>query len=175
LRIQAIALLVGILVLALLAAGCGGGGGSGSASGAEGGAADAEGSSSEKEEFEAQVNPVCEKSNAKTRAAIIHAYGTPAVTSAKNEADAINYEVTIFVPLLIKDAEARLAAIQASEPPSGEEAEVKKIEDAYRAWIQKASNTPLKIVIANNIYNDARELSGKFPLVKCGLNPFEEP
>jgi formiminotetrahydrofolate cyclodeaminase len=175
LRKQGIALLFGVLVLALLVAGCGGSDDGGSASGAEGGTASAEGSSPEKEEFAAEVNPTCEKSNQKTYNAIVHAYGTPKVTKAKTEADAINYEVNIFVPLLIKDAEARLAAIQAATPPSEEEEEVKAIEDAYQAWIHKASNTPLKIVLANDIYNDARELSGKFPLVKCGLSPFEEP
>jgi hypothetical protein len=186
LRKPPVILIASILALVLFAAGCGGDDDSGAsgATGTETAANPESGGDSddavasdpaENEAFQEEANAVCLKSGSKARAAILRAYDTPRLKKASTEAEGIQLEVSLFVPILITDAEARVKGISALEPPSGEEAQVQEILDSYRAWIDKASGTPLKIVIANDVYNEARELSGKFPLVKCGLSPFEEP
>ncbi len=196
-----VVLLVGVLIPGLLMAGCGGGdddGSSGSAASAEsgattqengasnaGGASDSEGNgtadangtagavSGEKAEFTAQANAICLKSNAKVAPEIVSAYKKAEAEGVDSPAEGREFEATTVVPLVIEDAEAQADGIGALEPPSGEEELVEAILDAYQAWIDKAEADPDKTAQTNDIFDQARELAGKYPLVKCGLSPFE--
>jgi hypothetical protein len=151
-------------------------GGEGEGSGSElesGGSTEAV--SPEKVAFSEKANAGCLKSNKKARAEILKELSGPKITRANTEAEAIRFETEVLVPILVTDAESRLKAIGGSSPPIEDQSQVKAILDSLEQWIEKAKATPLKIVVADDIFNEARELAGKYPLVKCGLSPFEEP
>jgi hypothetical protein len=147
------------LALAILIAGCGG-----SDEGSNGGQASVQ-----------EVNAACKASDKKAVSEIKKAYRTATANGVSSEREGIQLEASVLVPVLIAEAESQLAAIDSLEVPDGEEAQVRRILDAYRSWIKKAKGTPFKVVVANDVYNHARELVGKYGLRECGLNPFEEP
>jgi hypothetical protein len=157
LRKRSSALGVGTLIFGLLVAGCG---------------SDSAGSSGQKSVQE--VNVACKASNKKTASEIKNAY----IVGRKNgvlgsERKEIQLEVTVLIPIAIGGAQSQVAAIDSLEVPSGDEAQVKQILEAYRTWIEKAKATPFKMVVANDIYNKARERAGKYGLDQCEVNPFE--
>jgi hypothetical protein len=148
------------LILGLLVAGCGGSG-------------DDEGAS--RADFVRQANAVCFKANSKAGSSIVSTYDLAKVRESNSESEAIDFEVNLFVPILLKDAESQMEGIAALEVPSGEEEKVEALLGSYKAWVKKADTVPLKIVIANDIYNSAREMAGKMGLDKCEQTPYEEP
>lgn len=150
-------LICSFLVFCVLAAGCGG--------------SDSGGIS--KEAFTRQANAICVKANKKAGSKLLAAYNLPGVKHSKSEGEAIKLEVTVFVPILIEDAEADLAGIGALDVPSGDEGQIEALLNAYEAWLKKAKGTPFKVVVANDIYNTARELAGKYGLDKCSLSAFQ--
>lgn len=154
-RKRSSALAVGVLVLGLLAAGCGGGG----SSGGSGGDATAQ-----------QVDVKCKAANSKVAVQLLN---TLRKAKPKSEQEEIHLEVTQWVPVLIAGAEAELLAIESLEVPEGKQAEVKRILDAYRQWMLKARSRPFKVVVANDVYKQARELAKKYGLADCGEDPFE--
>jgi hypothetical protein len=164
LRKRSVALVLGALVLVLLVAGCGGGGDS-SGGGSE--------PSPESTAFTAKANAICLKSNAKTSLAIVHAYKKAEAAGVDTEAEGKKLEATVIIPLVVTDAETQSKGISALPAPEGEEEKVKTLLGAYQAWIAKAKSDPAKIAAANDIFNEARTLAGKYPIVKCGLSPFE--
>jgi hypothetical protein len=154
-----LAVLLGcVSTIGLLAAGCGGGD--------EGG---------DPKEFARQGNAVCVEGNTKAGSEILAAYASPKLKKAKSEREAINLEVNVFVPILIRDAETQLAGIDSLDMPSGDDEEVEAILNAYKRWLKKAEVTPLQVVLANDIFNDARKMSREYGLVKCADTPYEEP
>jgi hypothetical protein len=146
------------LVVGLLAAGCGG--------------SDAGGS---KKEFAQQGSAVCVKSNTKAGSKVLVAYKRPEFVNAKTHREAINLEVTLFMPILIEDAENQLRGLRALEAPSNEEDKVEAILGAYEGWIDKAQATPLQAIFGADIFNEARELAGRYGMTKCAASPYEEP
>lgn len=125
--------------------------------------------------FVKQVNAVCLKTNKKAAGEILESYERPDVRTASTEKEAIRLEVAIFVPILLEAAKAQLRGIEELEAPGGDEAEVEKIADAYETWIGEAEGAPFQVVIANDVYNDARRLAGKYGLTKCAISAFEDP
>jgi hypothetical protein len=146
------------LFLGLLAAGCGSGGGSESVS---------------RKEFAHQANAICSKVNGKAASELQKAYKSPPLNHVKTEAEGIRGEVTILVPILITEAERVSRDIGNLGVPDGEETLVNSMLGAYDAWIKKAKATPLRVVVANDIFNHARELTGKYGLSECGLTPYQ--
>jgi hypothetical protein len=73
----------------------------------------------------------------------------------------------------LADAEAQTRAIRSFDPPSGDEEQVRAILAAYRKWIERAKQSPLRTVVANDVYNEARALAKSYGLVECGMNPYE--
>lgn len=124
--------------------------------------------------FIRQANAVCFKANSEAGSKIFESYELPKVKQAA-EAEGINLEVNLYVPILKKDAESQHDGIAALEVPGDEEEKVETLLKAYKDWLKKAEDVPLKVVIANDIYNHARELAGKMGLAKCEQTPFEEP
>lgn len=153
-RKRSSALGVGVLVLGLLAAGCGS-----SSDGSGGGQASAQ-----------QVNTECLAGNKKVAFELKKDYSDAEPSTEKEE---IQLEVSVWVPALIAHAESQILAISSLEVPEEDEAEINRILDAYRSWIAKAKATPFKIVVANDVYTEARELAGKYGLAKCAEDPFE--
>jgi hypothetical protein len=135
------------------------------------GGSDDEGMS--KEAFSQQANKGCANANKKAASEIEDAFKLPEFANAKSEAEGIRAEVTELVPILIKEAEAEHKSIQGLGSPDEGEAQVQSMLTAYSDWIKKAEASPLKIVIANDIFNNARELAKKYGLAKCGQTPFE--
>lgn len=127
-----------------------------------------------KEAFIRQANAVCFKANSEAGSKIFNSYELPKVKQA-GEAEGIDLEVNLFVPILMKDAESQHDGISALEVPSDEEERVETLLTAYKSWLKKANDVPLKVVFANDIYNHARELAGKMGLAKCEQTPYEEP
>lgn len=152
------ALVCGVLWVGLVVVGCGGGGEDGL----------------EKTAFVKQANAACAKSAKKARAQLLDAYGRQAVKKSSTEREAIALEVSVFTPILIEEAESQLESIQSLGQPSEGEAEVEKILAAYEGWIEKAKAAPFKVVVANDIYNHARELGGEYGLETCARSAFEE-
>jgi len=153
-----------VLILGLVATGCGGGS---DGDDGDGGAS--------KAAFVRQGNAICFKANSKAGSGILSTYDLKKVRHASTESEAIDFEVNLFVPILMEDAESQLKGIKALDVPSGEEVRVKTLLSSYEAWLEKADTVPLKVVIANDIYNDARELAGKLGLAKCEQTPYESP
>lgn len=147
------------LAAVLFAAGCGGGGDS----------------SGDSEAFIKQANAVCVKSNEVAGEKILTAYNLPNVGAANEETDALSLETKIFMPILIEDAEAQLAGIKALEAPGGDEDEVEAILNAYEEWLERANGSTRQVVVASDMFNEARKLAGEYGLVKCELTPYEEP
>jgi hypothetical protein len=138
------------------------------------GGSDSNDDGASREAFIRQANAVCFKANSEAGSKIFESYETPEVKQA-TEADAINLEVNLYVPILKKDAQSQHDGIAALEAPSDEEEKVETLLESYKAWLKKADDVPLKIVVSNDIYNHARELAGKMGLAKCEQTPFEEP
>lgn len=153
-------LVVCVVALGLVGLGCGDGD-------------EADGSS--RKAFVDQVNAVCVKSNKKATREIVKAYERADVRTANTEKEAIRLEVAIFVPVLLEAAKAQVRAIEGLEAPSGDEAEIEDIVGAYETWIDEAEGAPFQVVIANDVYNDARRLAGKYGLAKCAISAFENP
>jgi len=135
-----------------------------------GGSDDAEVS---KQDFVRQGNAICLKINKKAGDEVKKAFEGPELAGASSEGDGIRGEVTVVVPILIAEAEAQHKGLAGIGMPDGQEAEVEAILGAYTTWIKKAEAAPLKIVLGNDIYNNARELAGKAGLEKCRQTPFE--
>ena len=145
------------LILGLLAAGCGG---------------SSEDDGASRQAFIKEANAVCFKANSKAGTEIYEAYELPKVKKA-GEAEGIDLEVDLFVPILMKSAQSQMDGIGALDVPSDEEERVETLLQAYEAWLEKADDVPLKVVFANDIYNHARELAGKMGLDKCEQTPYE--
>ena len=145
------------LAAMLFAVGCGSGGGG------------------NKKEFAQQGNAVCVKANTKAGSKVLVAYKRPEFVNSKTHREAINLEVTLFMPILIEDAENQLRGLRALDAPSDEGEKVEAILTAYENWIDKAQATPLQAVFGANIFNEARELAAKYGLAKCAASPYEEP
>lgn len=144
--------LVAVLATGILAGGCGG----------DEGAATVR-----------QLNAICQAHNRKAAAEILQVYDDPRVKRANSKREAISLEANLLFPILLVDAEAQARAIRSSHVPSSDEEQVNAILAAYRGWINRVKQAPLKAVVANDVYNEARELAGSYGLPKCGLNPFE--
>ncbi len=185
-----VALMVGALALGLLMAGCGGGSDSGGSSGATGAAstesnaADTESGSSEaggtaetvspeKAAFTKKAEVICLKNNTKTAAELVHAYKKAEAEGVNTEPEGLKLEETVILSILVANAEAQKNGIGSLTPPSGDEAQIEAILDAYQAWIDEAKANPHKTSRAGETYEKARVLAGKYPLVKCGLSPYE--
>jgi hypothetical protein len=123
--------------------------------------------------FARQSNAICSKINKEAAGEVKKAFEGPELAGASSEGDGIRGEVTVIVPILIAEAEAQHKGLASVGMPDGQEAAVEAILGAYTTWIKKAKTSPLKIVLANDIYNDARELAGKAGLAKCRQTPFE--
>lgn len=147
-----------VLAASLLAAGCG--------SSDDGG---------DKQTFVKEANALCVKANTVAGEEILEGYDLRKVKDSNSEKEAISLEVTVFVPILIKDAEAQLAGMKELDAPSEDEEKVEEIIASYEKWLNKAKSTPLQVVIASDIFNDTRELSRKYGMVKCVKTPYEEP
>jgi hypothetical protein len=143
-------------ILAALAAGCGG-----------------EDESAARAALLRRLNASCLVHNRVAAAQILKVYDNPRVKRANSERRAINLEVSLFAPIVLADAEAQARAVRSVDMPSGDEEPLNAILDAYRAWIERAKRSPLRTVVANDVYNEARELARGYGLVKCGLSPFE--
>jgi hypothetical protein len=126
-----------------------------------------------KGQFVRQSNALCLTSNETAAGKIEKALKQPEFANAKSEGEGIRAEVSQLVPILITEAEAQHQGINDLGMPDGQEAEVEAILAAYTAWIDKAKSSPMKIVVANDIYNKARELAGKAGLEKCQQTPFQ--
>jgi hypothetical protein len=137
-----------------------------------GGSDDDDGAS--REAFIRQANSVCFKANSEAGEKIFKSYELPKVKQA-GEQEGIDLEVNYYVPILMEDAENQHDGIAALEVPSDEEEKVETLLKAYKEWLKKADDVPLKVVFANDIYNHARELAGKMGLAKCEQTPYEEP
>jgi hypothetical protein len=148
------------LAMVFLAPGCGGGGSD-------------SGNSQGSEASIKRANAVCVKSNKAAGAKVLAAYGRPSVGVANSETDAVKLETKIFMPILIEDAEAQLKGLKALEVPAGDE--VGAILSAYEKWLEKATASPRQMVVASDMFNEARKLAGKYGFVKCELTPYEEP
>jgi len=125
--------------------------------------------------FVKEANLICTKGNEVAGAKIVKAYERPDIKESNSEKDAISLEVSVLVPYLIEDAETQLEGIKGMDAPGGDEEEIEAITTAYEDWIEKAKATPFKIVVANDIYNDARDLNRKYGLKKCAETGFEAP
>lgn len=126
-----------------------------------------------KAEFVKQANSACKKANEKAASEIRAAFKRPVFVNPKSEAAYIRAEVTQLVPILIREAEAESGSMKGLGTPDEGEEQVQAILAAYSTWIKKAEDVPLKIVIANDMFNQARELAKKYGLEKCGQTPFE--
>jgi hypothetical protein len=120
-----------------------------------------------------QLNGVCLARNKKAASEFLQAYDDPRVKRANSEREAIDLEVKLFVPILLADAEAQARAIRNTDMPSDGEEQVEAILDAYRGWIDRTKQAPLKSVMANDVYNEARDLARSHGLLECGVSPYE--
>ena len=150
-----------------------GGGGAESGETAEGGGG-AEAASTGKAAFTAKANAICLKSNTKTKAELFRAYKAAEAKGIDSEREGKELEANVILPIVVADAEAQADGIRALDIPSGDEEQVEAILAAYQDWIDRAKQDPQKTSEAGETFSDARELAGKYPLVKCGLSPFEE-
>jgi hypothetical protein len=125
-----------------------------------------------KEDFAQQANAACKKANDKAAAEFSKLLAGPEFEEAKSEAAGIRAEVTELVPVLIDEAKTQRSKMEELGLPKDGEAEIEAMLDAYSSWIKKAEASPLKIVIANDIFNQARELAKKQGLQECSLTPF---
>jgi hypothetical protein len=155
-----VVLIGGICLLGLFSAGCGGG--SDTSSGPT------------KAAFLKQVNAACAKTRKKAGKKILHAYETAKVQKASEEAEGIKLEVQVFVPILLEAAKADIAKIRSVGAPPGDQAQVNSIVKNIEGWITQAENTPLQVVVSNNIFNDARTEAEAYGLTECATTPFEE-
>jgi hypothetical protein len=143
------------LVFGLLVVGCGGSDGVGGEASAK------------------QVNADCLANTKKAVAGLKKAYRAAYAEGFASEREEIQFEVSVLMPMLIADAESQAEAIRSLDVPGGDETDVEGILSAYRQWIEKSTGTPLKVVVANDIYNEARARARKYGLAKCGVNPFD--
>jgi hypothetical protein len=155
---RGVALIVGVLVAGALVAGCGSGGNE---------------ETVRKAAFSRQADGVCLKVNKEAAAELKKAYESPPLSNVKTEAEGIRGEVTVLVPILITQAEAASAGLGKLEAPEGDRSSIDSLQSAYADWIKKAKATPLRIVIANDIFNRARKQAVKYGLAKCGATPFD--
>jgi uncharacterized membrane protein len=155
LRKTAVALVVGALVLGLLVTGCGG--------------------SSSQDATAQEVNALCLASNKKAATAAYKVLQEQNHGPRITEREGIQRSARTLIPILVVDAEAQVDAVGSLEVPSGDEAQVKAIISAYRAWIDKAKKTPVKIVYAGDNFEKPRELAEKYGLAECAVNPLQEP
>ncbi len=132
-----------------------------------------EAASPEKSAFTKKAEVICLKNNTKTAAELVHAYKKAEAEGVNTEPEGLKLEETVILPILVANAEAQKNGIGSLAPPSGDEAQIKAILDAYQAWIDEAKANPKKTSRAGETYEKARVLAGKYPLVKCGLSPFE--
>jgi hypothetical protein len=153
--------LIGCLAIAGLLAGCGD-------------SEDSADAAPSKAAFVKEMNATCKASREKAGDEILKAYNTAEIKGAASEAEGIQLEVQVFVPILIDNAKADAAKLESLGAPDGDEEQAEAMAKAYDDWIKKAKGTPFKVVVANDVYNEARELAGKYGLQECAISPFEE-
>jgi hypothetical protein len=124
--------------------------------------------------FIRDANAICFKANSKAGAKFVTSYEDPRWENVSDN-EGRKLEGEIFIPILVQEAKAQQEGISALGVPSGEEEKVETLIKAYEAWLKEAEEQPVKVAIANNMYNHARELAGKMGLDKCEQTPFEEP
>lgn len=153
---RAIAAAIVVILVGALAAGCG-----------------SESEGAEHKEFASQANAICEEAGKRAASEFKALYARPKAKQPKTEAKTIEDEVKHWVPVLAKEAKAQRDGIQELDPPSGGEKQLEAILAAYGEWLQKADATPLQVVIANDLYDNARELAGKLGLARCEETAFQ--
>lgn len=119
-----------------------------------------------------KLDAICRASNLKAASEIVRFYDDPRVKGARSESKAIALEVNLFAPIVLADAEAQARAIRNFDLPSGDKEQVDAILAAYGHWIERAKRAPRSTVLANDVYNEARALAGKYGLADCGMSPF---
>ncbi len=147
------------VILGLLVAGCGGG-------------SDDDGLSVKA--FTKQANALCLENNRLTEAELLKAFGK-LEDEKLSPAAMLKREEAVIVPILVDLAETLSTGIGKLEAPSEKETQVETMLSSYETWIKKATASPEKIVATNDIFNNARELAGKYGLAKCEQTPFEVP
>jgi hypothetical protein len=153
------ALGVGLSTLGLLMAGCGGG-------------SDTNGRIGDRA-FVRQANEICAGGNGEAESEILRAYDLPGLKKAAGEGRSITLEETIFAPILIKDAATVLDGLRRLEVASGDEARVDALLGAYESWIDEARAAPRKVVLASDVFNEARALAREYGLAQCEKSPYE--
>lgn len=123
--------------------------------------------------FVKQADGVCAKVNRKASDEILAAYDLWKVKKSANEAEAIKLEATLFTPILLRAARALSSEMESLPAADGNSDQVQALGDAYRAWIEKAERSPGRVIVANDIYNEARRISGDYGLSKCELTPYQ--
>ncbi len=140
------------LIIGLMSSGCGGDDDAGA------------------EDSVARVNAACSSSNKAAGTKIKRTMNAAEAKGPLTEKDEIRLEVGSYVPTLVVAAKSQLAAVEASD---GDDEGFEELRDAYQAWIKKAEGAPFKVVITNDVYNEARKLGGELGLDSCNSNPFE--
>jgi hypothetical protein len=155
-RIHGVAV-VGVLLVGVLLAGCGG----------------SDDATLSKKAFARQADAICLKSHKRAAQELQGTYDLPQFKNPKSEGNLIKGEVALWVPILMRDAESTQKGIRSLEGPSDQKASIHSLLGAYEAWLKKANAIPFRVVVANDIFNHARELAGKYGFAKCELTPFQ--
>jgi len=101
------------------------------------------------------------------------AYERARSSGTSAEEDANEFEVTVLTPILVKGVETQIEDLRAIGLPEGDEDQITAMLESYEAWSEEAKATPLKVVSANNVYNEGREMAGEYGLVECEKSLFE--
>jgi hypothetical protein len=123
--------------------------------------------------FVGQANEICAKANGEAGSAILEAYDLREIKKSSLEGEAVDFEETIFAPILIKDAVAMRDGIGRLEVSSDDEAKVEALLEAYESWVEAAKASPHDVVIASDVFSEARRLARGYGLVQCATSPYE--
>ena len=158
-KIGVIAIAAGML-LAFVAVGCGG---------------DDDGGGTTVKAFTRQANAICSKNNVVAHEKVLKAFEDPQFAKVKPGPAAIQLEVEVALPPIVAEAEALVREIGALEVPDEKQSEVETLLATYETWIEKTETSPDKVVAENDLFNDARELAGKYGLARCAESLLETP
>jgi len=116
---------------------------------------------------------VCARQIRSMMAELKDAYERARSSGTSAEEDANEFEVTVLTPILVKGVETQIEDLRAIGLPEGDEDQITAMLESYEAWSEEAKATPLKVVSANNVYNEGREMAGEYGLVECEKSLFE--
>lgn len=147
-----------MLAFGLLVAGCGEAGGNENSIGAG---------------LARQANAACMKVSLRVGAEMLKAYNSEPVKKAASGEEAINLETKMFLPIFIKDAKDLVKFFRVLTPAPEDAQQIDLIVSAYDDWIEEASDEPRKVVLRNDVFNEARRLAAQYGMTRCAQSPFE--